>query len=96
MSGHTPGPWVAVHQSEVHENRFEVAEIDSCRIIVEGVLWPDKYGAPQDDARLIAAAPEQHDALVQWANAERTGDPVELANARIARDRAIAKATGVE
>ena len=50
------------------------------------------HGKPE--AHLIAAAPDMADALRQWQHAEETGDETELANARVSRDKALAKARG--
>lgn len=44
------------------------------------------------DGHVIAASRDMFDALRQWQHAERTGDAVELENAKAARDAAIDKA----
>ena len=48
----------------------------------------------ENDESLIWAAPDMADALRQWQHAEETGDESELANARVSRDKALAKARG--
>lgn len=79
------------------ENKTEIRDGES-RTSYSLPKWildaePMQNGNDAANARLIAAAPDQHDALMQWKRAEETGDETELANARIARDVAIAKAT---
>lgn len=44
--------------------------------------------------RLHEVNQELVDALAQWANAEATGDQIELENARTSRDAALAKHRG--
>lgn len=63
MSGHTPGPWVAVHTSTLKGfDMFEVAEVSDMRVVPAAGGWP-KAGTPEADARLIAAAPDLLEAL---------------------------------
>ena len=58
-----------------------------------GSSHKNRYSAEDEaNARLIAAAPDMIDALMQWKRAEQNNDPVELQNARVSRDIAIAKA----
>jgi hypothetical protein len=85
--GFTPGPW------ELSEARG-----------VNGEFWVvggryEYFGLVADvtmsgDARLIAAAPDMLDALKQWKWAQDNRDAVEIVNAQISRDLAIAKAEG--
>lgn len=100
-SKHTPGPWKIVKSKfgklsiEVKKGlaTYEIArEVGGEVRQDEKGFWSDKSEV-EANANLIAAAPDQHDALMQWKRAEETGDETELANARIARDVAIAKAT---
>lgn len=59
MSAHTPGPWMVVHENVAKEiNCFEVANVSHFRVILDGGGWPAITGVPEDDARLIAAAPD--------------------------------------
>lgn len=44
------------------------------------------------EAKVREAAPQMLDALMQWQRADESGDKVELANARVSRDIAIAAA----
>ena len=56
---HTPGPWKAVYDRTTNDlNMFEIAEVSHLRIILESGGWPTRQGSPEDDARLIAAAPD--------------------------------------
>lgn len=58
MSKHTPGPWKAVSAAACAEIEvMEIAEVAHMRVIPAGGGWPTA-GEPEDDARLIAAAPE--------------------------------------
>lgn len=60
---HTPGPWKAV--SAVASAEFdcmEIAEVAYMRVVPECGGWPQQ-GTPEDDASLIAAAPELLEAL---------------------------------
>ena len=99
MSDHkfTPGPWVAVRnasywdvkpQERRWEDPFTVGDV-----CASAPGYPDA-GLQEANARLIAAAPEMIDVLLQWRNAEATSDDAELRCARFARDHAIAKALG--
>lgn len=83
MSGHTPGPWVA--QPDPHSNPGEW--------VIGIANGPVDYVAvcSERDARLIAAAPELLEALIDCRRA------LELANFTgelAVVDAAIAKATG--
>lgn len=102
MSAHTTGPWVAVHQSITDAvEMFEIAEISHMRIVQDrGVAWPGHQGKPEDDARLIAAAPELLAVLMSLAEAlpadrDTTKTCYAVCNShRDAIHAAIAKATG--
>jgi len=90
MNKHTPGPWVVdqlVDGYDIHasEARCHVATASDPEMV---------WGAigREEDARLIAAAPELLEALKQIAN---MGVPVQKEEHRIAR-AAIAKAKGEE
>ena len=108
MSKHTPGPWRAgkpFQPAGRNDNNKVVpiyAQDHGCASCGLGkgewlVAWTFKNATTnrwKSDAALIAASTEMLDVLVQWRSAEEDGDEKELANARIARDAAIAKATG--
>lgn len=83
---HTPGPWLTDEMMPGDQYRYVFAAKGPivCRV--------SAFAAGEANARLIAAAPDLLDALVQWAWAEANGDEAELANARRSRDAAIAKA----
>lgn len=85
------GPWHAEDEcvnSITIKDAFggRVAEIitDGDEIIPE--MWVN--------AHLIAAAPDMLDALRQWKYAQDNKDAVEMVNAQISRDLAVAKAVG--
>lgn len=69
MNKHTPGPWHVVNLGKHHNN----PEIDNLRIKMYGfdVAWsPDdecvcEHVYKESDARLIAAAPEMKDELIE-------------------------------
>jgi len=84
---HTPGPWVAHGRNVSVEGRdieFPVAQVTD--ILHEAEAFAN--------AHLIAAAPELLEACKKWQAANVLGDAQLLADARIARDLAIAKAEG--
>ena len=92
MSKHTPGPWKAVFSGVAAQiDCMEIAEVSHMRVIPASGGWPTP-GEPEVDARLIAAAPELLEALIN-ANARMCDlpptDPI-IAQVRAA----IAKATG--
>ena len=98
---HTPGPWLlrTAPTSAGLCHIVSAADWKGAFIYGDGIRKGVDDALPKAqelaaNARLIAAAPDQHDALMQWKRAEETGDETELANARIARDAAIAKAAG--
>lgn len=89
--GHTPGPWHVEHHIHVKaENGWRVATVN----VPSGSVG--SWGiAPQDNARLIAAAPELKaagEALLAEAERHIFGD--ECKAEREAMRAAIAKATG--
>ncbi|WP_180705361.1 hypothetical protein [Pseudomonas aeruginosa] len=95
MSKHTPGPWVALKAEQaVHEQDYYIA---SERGVVGywkgGKSWhdDDKWVLTEADARLIAAAPELLDALV---NLLPLISPLKAESQQVANaSAAIAKAT---
>ena len=67
-AAHTPGPWKAVSAAACAEIEvMEIAEISHMRVIPAAGGWPTA-GTPEDDARLIAAAPDLLLALPQADN----------------------------
>ena len=88
MSTHTPGPWTAVHATvSAQIDVMEIAEVADMRVIPASGGWPTA-GAPESDARLIAAAPELLKALQDLCDTLGECGMTEKARA------AIAKATG--
>lgn len=84
---HTPGPW-------------EIARSPHGRTIYEiGPCKPEEYAGAawlsvsEEDARLIAAAPELLDALQQFVNACKKQD-IKLGTITGLAEHVIAKATG--
>ena len=74
---------------------MEIAEVAHMRVIPAGGGWPTA-GAPEDDARLIAAAPWLYEALrLMLASHDATcaGEECQLCGVDLAR-AAIAKAEG--
>jgi hypothetical protein len=112
MSGYTPGPWVARAQGNGDMLVATVCQVADWFVGPEfedaySVSY-DEHGAHEDDAKLIAAAPELYEALrellasVRCANAapdengEWTRDArIRYGNAREIAFAAIAKAEGV-
>ena len=94
---HTPGPWIAEEVGSTGgENPVPVVEV----VTADGYERVCEY-VSKDDARLIAAAPELLDALIDMlATAEhaytvRASDGAEITHPAVTRARAaIAKATG--
>lgn len=87
---HDPGPWKLDEWGKIINAKGE-------HVVSSGISLSCGYRSdkkPEENDRLIAAAPCLFDALCQWANAEKTNDAQEMENARAARDAAIAKATG--
>lgn len=63
MSKHTPGPWKAVRAEMCAEiEMMEIAEVAHMRVVPAAGGWPTP-GQPEDDAQLIAAAPDLLKAL---------------------------------
>lgn len=92
---HTPGPWKAVSAAACAEVEcMEIAEVAHMRVIPAAGGWPTP-GAPEDDARLIAAAPDLLNAcaaIVEWCDKNPpAGDALYCINQARA---AIAKAEG--
>ena len=58
MSKHTPGPW----EAEKTSGAYVVCEVTEGWSVVPMNADPNKY-SPEDDARLIAAAPDLLEAL---------------------------------
>ena len=94
---HTPGPWLT-DRNNAHTG--QIATVYHCIGNDWIEIWTDKWaetglgeGEQEANARLIAAAPELLDALIELADcgAEAWGE--DRPCVRIARD-AIAKATG--
>ena len=68
MSAHTPGPWKVASAAACAEiDVMEIAEVAHLRIIPATGQWPTP-GTPEDDARLIAAAPDLVFQLLAAAN----------------------------
>lgn len=105
MSAHTPGPWKAVSAvSSAEVECMEIAEVAYMRVIPECGGWPIQ-GTPEDDARLISAAPEMLEAcvaMIEWDEREKDHAVdfharMALCDAAFQKARAaIAKATGSE
>lgn len=90
MSAHTPGPWKAVTQQTAAEfDCMEIADISHMRVVPESGGWPTP-GKPEDDARLIAAAPDLLSALQELVGWQTCAPDEAVAAAHAA----IAKATG--
>lgn len=91
---HTPGPWKAVSHSACAElDCMQIAEVAYMRVIPESGGWPPRIGVPEDDARLIAAAPELLEACIAMSAHYSASLDHQPAYVRIARS-AIAKAEG--
>jgi hypothetical protein len=93
MSKHTPGPWVVLDYLE--PQRLDQVEMQYA-VLVEGKHSWLCYAFREDDARLMAAAPEMLDALRRAAMAlafaaESSREMLDDYNAVSA---AIAKVTG--
>lgn len=71
-STHTPGPWVRWEQDDWMESHRELIEYEGNIEIGQqtGFRIATVWRTPREDAdanaRLIAAAPEEHRALVDW------------------------------
>lgn len=61
------------------------------KIVLPYINYTDLKGAAAELCRLHQVNQELVDALAQWANAEATGDQIELENARTSRDAALTK-----
>jgi hypothetical protein len=94
---YSQGPWrvdtarskrgTYAYISSVNGNWYQFA-----KVVVKLDYEPTESSMGLANARLIAAAPDMLDALVQWRNAERDGSDNELRNARISRDLVIDQA----
>lgn len=88
MSKHTPGPWIVSSQHNDWHDKMDGVIVRSCN---NAEIWPagaQKLGDEMADMRLIAAAPDLLQALIDIA--EESTD----AGARECARAAIAKATG--
>jgi hypothetical protein len=97
-ASHTPGPWelrVVPHEGWVWicpvTATYHHEEICTIYGASSGEAWSPISMA---NAHLITAAPDMLDALKQWKWAQDNRDAVEIVNAQISRDLAIAKAEG--
>ena len=89
MSAHTPGPWVAVKYSA---KKFGLGQRgDGAFFLLQCVNDTADDLQARADARLIAAAPDLLEALIQISENLPYSSPV---NAHIIARAAIAKATG--
>ncbi len=92
MSEHTPGPWCWAH----NYNGLEAADRNILHYADYEGMWLPIYGADKDrkeakaNARLIAAAPDMYEALIDLRDNDRDDDPEMWGRAFAA----IAKATG--
>ena len=90
---HTPGPWKAASAAACAEIEvMEIAEVAHMRVIPAAGGWPTP-GAPEDDARLMAAAPELLAALDRLLSSGDVRDAADAGALKQAR-AAIAKAVG--
>lgn len=98
MTEHSRGPWKLGRVST--RSKFQYIDAPDGNWYELAKVWISVDGVPsmkgKANARLITAAPDMIDALMQWQNAEERGDEQELSNARISRDMAINKALGRE
>lgn len=62
MSKHTPAPWATLLHSCAPEKIFSIGPIEAYFEMVDGEVLPF-LDVPEEDARLIAAAPEMYKAL---------------------------------
>ena len=100
---HTPGPWHVAESGFSRRGLWSAPTVyatdDELRYVAVCACADElNFHRATDNlanARLIAAAPDLLDALVQWQSADRDNDPRERMNARRSRDAAIAKARGV-
>ena len=104
MSGHTPGPWVCVHQPS---RDAEIATVVWVEDWCVGVLTPGfpggnyrdvEFGLSIADAHLIASAPDMlaalRKAVILLAGASVHAPELEPMEAYEAVSKAISKATG--
>jgi predicted NAD-dependent protein-ADP-ribosyltransferase YbiA (DUF1768 family) len=91
MTMHTPGPWTTDGK---WSEEWEGVCINARQyVVVATAQYLGGTDPASANARLIAAAPEMLDALRQWQRAQEDRDAVEMVNAQLSRDAAIAKAT---
>lgn len=98
MSNYTPGPWTAVHATVAAQiDVMEIAEVAYMRVIPASGGWPTAR-TPENDARLIAAAPELLEACKLIVSVFDALPPTSAARTERlqinAARAAIAKATG--
>lgn len=99
MSGHTPGPWY-VKPTPMGRFGANWKEIGP-NVVTSGEYESSKYGTvcgvqmSEDNARLIAAAPELLEACKRLRRRAETGKPIQVGDVHVL-DAAIAKATGEE
>ena len=97
---HTSGPWKAHHLASYTEPGWVILFPDTSKPGIHHRRLDSKGNFIEEDARLIAAAPELLEALQQmlyWSESRLPcGDPSlqELVRAQAAARAAIAKATG--
>ena len=102
MSAHTPGPWAFSRWDQYGDTRFYIAQADvapytpnfsDVATLIAETVSIERVAIQEANARLIAAAPELLEALLDCRRAlEIANFTQELAVV----DAAIAKATGVQ
>lgn len=96
MSKHTKGPWVALRDNP---GQFQVATVELIGVYSSHQEYGGtECGAPEHDARLIAAAPDLLEALQSLTHSLELGDMLhdDQRAAFAAARAAIAKATHEE
>jgi hypothetical protein len=99
MMKHSEGPWnISPHRSKkgfyAKINAPNGDWYEFAKVVVRVKGDPAEHPTGLANARLIAAAPDMIDVLMQWQAAERDGSDDELRNARNNRDEIIAMLRG--